>query len=246
MKSVISISKFDFFILIINHKRFLIMSTEIRKIQNESIQECLENYSPFVSLPKKYQSSLIRRIERGCHNANIKKSHKNHTPNYWDNQIFVEQYETICYNVKVNLDPKSSVNEACGEDGTFLAESVYHAVLLSYFSDRIEDGIQETRLDFLDLDILHLIFSKLNMIQPAELGSLNSIEMNPSISKKYIEEIALREHQTIEKKYTTVYPCPAHGHRMANYREVQTRSGDEGSTLFLTCLMCGIRWRMYD
>jgi DNA-directed RNA polymerase subunit M/transcription elongation factor TFIIS len=222
------------------------MSAKIRKTQKKSIRECMENYNPFLSLPQSYQDSLVRRIERGCYNANIEKAHKNHIPNYWDNKPFVEQYETICYRIKANLDPASSVNEACGEDGIYLASCVYHAMLLNYFVDRFKQGTKQTYLDMLPLPVLFEIFEHIDHIQPIDVGDLSSIELNPSISKKYIEEIALRENQTIKKKYTTVYPCPAHGHRMANYREVQTRSGDEGSTLFLTCLMCGDRWRVYD
>jgi Transcription factor S-II (TFIIS) len=222
------------------------VSSKIRNVQLESMQECMQNFAPYTTLPQKYQESLVRRLERGCHNANIKKAHKNHTPNYWDNEQFVEQYETICYNAKVNLDPKSSVNEACGEDGTYLASAIYHTMLLTYLVDRFAEGFKQTYLDLLGPAILFEIFENIVSIQPIDVGGLNSIDMNPSISKKYIEEIALRENQTIKKKYTTVYPCPSHGHRMANYREVQTRSGDEGSTLFLTCLQCGIRWRVYD
>ena len=221
------------------------MSLEIRKTQVNSIKECMANYHPFNTLPLKYQYSIVRRLERGCHNANIKKSHKNHIPNYWDNNQFVEQYETICYKTKVNLDPHSSVNEAC-VDGTYLASCVYHALLLAYLVDRFAEGVSQTLLDNMPPAILFKIFEHIEHIQPIDVGDLSSIEMNPSISKRYIEEIALRENQTIKKKYTSVYPCPAHGHRMANYREVQTRSGDEGSTLFLTCLLCGDRWRVYD
>lgn len=222
-----------------------ILSDEIRKVQVDSLRECMQNYPPFLTLPKKYQESLIRKLERGCHNANIKKAHKNHTPNYWDNQQFVEQYETICYKLKANLDPNSSVNEAC-DNGTYLVSSVYHTALLTYLVDRFAEGFKQTFLDLLPPHLVFDIFEHIDQIQPIEAGELNSIEMNPSISKEYIEEIALRGNQTIKKKFTTVYPCPAHGHRMANYREVQTRSGDEGSTLFLTCLMCGDRWRVYD
>lgn len=222
------------------------MSTDIRKCQVLSVQECMENFPPFTTLPKNYQNSLVRRLERGCHNANIQKAHKNHTPNYWDNPQFIEQYETICYRMKSNLDPKSSVNMACGEDGTYLASAVYHTALLTYLVDRFAEGTKKTYLDLLPPIIMYKIFDHIEQIQPANVGELSSIELNPSISKKYIEEITLRENQSIKKKYTEVYPCPAHGHRMANYREVQTRSGDEGSTLFLTCLMCGDRWRVYD
>ena len=221
------------------------MSEEIRNSQTESIRECMQNYPPFTTLPKKYQESLIRRLERGCYNTNIKKAHRNHTPNYWDNPQFVEQYETICYKLKANLDPNSSVNES-NEEGTYLAACVYHNTLLTYLVDRFAQGCKKTYLDLLPPNILFDIFEHIEHKQPIDVGGMNSIELNPSVSRKYLEEIALRENQTIKKKYTEVYPCPAHGHRKANYREVQTRSGDEGSTLFLTCLVCGIRWRVYD
>jgi DNA-directed RNA polymerase subunit M/transcription elongation factor TFIIS len=71
---------------------------------------------------------------------------------------------------------------------------------------------------------------------------MNSIELNPHISKKFIEDIALRGKQKIDVKYTQQFPCPKYYHRQATMRAQQTRAGDEGVTYFLRCLICGDRW----
>lgn len=210
----------------------------IRKCQRESFMECMQNYPLFKALPKTQQLTVARKLERSCYNANIEKSHKNHIPNYWDNSTFVEQYETICYNIKVNLDPESSVNKECSEKArNFLPKRIYNSVIAGFIRVIWQKVNLPTKL-------LELVLQRLPQIRPEEVGKMNSIEMNPLISKKFIEDITLRSKQMIKKKYTTMYPCPKYGHRQATIRSQQTKSGDEGVTHFLNCLICGDRWRI--
>jgi len=211
---------------------------KIRKCQKESFMECMQNYPLFKSLPKAEQQNVVRKLERSCYNANIDKSHKNHIPNYWDNSTFVEQYETICYNAKVNLDPESSVNKDCSEKArNYLIKRVYNSVIASF----LRAIWPNTKLS---PKLLELALCRLPQVRPEEVGKMNSIEMNPLISKKFIEDITIRSKQTIKKKYTTMYGCPKYNHRQATIRSQQTRSGDEGVTHFLNCLICGDRWRI--
>lgn len=44
---------------------------------------------------------------------------------------------------------------------------------------------------------------------------------------------------------TTKVQCPNCGYNKAYYWEVQTRSGDEGTTQFFKCVKCGYTWRLY-
>ena len=37
--------------------------------------------------------------------------------------------------------------------------------------------------------------------------------------------------------------CPKCGHKEAYFWTSQTRSGDEASTLFMNCLVCGKKWK---
>jgi DNA-directed RNA polymerase subunit M/transcription elongation factor TFIIS len=196
------------------------------------------NFPLIATLPANKRAAIVRKLERGCYNTNIEKSHKNHTPNYWDNSRFVEQYETICYNVKVNIDPESSVNARFKETSkakNYLIKRVY----ASHVSDFVRENWVKTRYP---MRLMHNIVRHMNVVKPEDVGQMNSIEMNPFISRKFLQDIAKRGEQTIDKKFTTMYACPKHGHRQATIRSQQTRSGDEGLTYFLNCLVCDDRW----
>ena len=213
-------------------------SKAIRSDQRKEFIVCLLNYDPFCDLPSSYVKTAARRLERGCYNSNVQKANEKHIPNYWDNPLFNEQYQSICYNTKVNVDPNSSVNQSSGEMATYLVELIYNCMLVDWIleTDQIMDKID---------DILDRVLPRLPRIKISDVGLMNSWEMNPHISKSYLEEIALRGNQKVEQKSTKIYQCPACRGRDATYREVQTRSGDEGSTTMLRCCICGHRWRIY-
>jgi len=210
----------------------------IREWQKESFMECILAFPLIAALPKKHQASIVRKLERGCYNTNIEKSHKNHTPNYWDNSRFVEQYQTICYNVKVNIDPASSVNRVFKDTSkakNYLIKRIYANHVVDFLRDKWGKTPYPKR-------ILEHIIRHMPRVKPEDVGKMNSIEMNPLISKKFLQDITTRGAQKINKKFTTMYPCPKHGHRQAEIRSQQTRSGDEGLTYFLNCLVCYDRW----
>lgn len=209
-------------------------SEYVRQCQRDSFLECMTNYEPFNNLSQETQSSLIKRLERSCYNANIEQANQNHIPTYWDNPVFVEQYETICYNVKVNLDPESSVNSNLAQN-VYLIERIYNSAIVELLAKIWY------KKNYLSTSLKSLL-SRIPHIRPEKVGYMTSIEMNPSISQKIIEDIALRGKQTISKKYTTMYKCPKYGHTQATIRSQQTRAGDEGVTHFLHCLICGDRW----
>lgn len=48
------------------------------------------------------------------------------------------------------------------------------------------------------------------------------------------------------KANTNMYQCRRCKSRECSYYELQTRSGDEPTTVFVTCLTCGNRWRIND
>jgi len=52
--------------------------------------------------------------------------------------------------------------------------------------------------------------------------------------------------EEIETLPTAHVTCPKCGHNEAWYWEVQTRAGDEPSTVFYKCKKCGHVWRSYD
>ena len=96
-------------------------------------------------------------------------------------------------------------------------------------------------------DLIHKV--KLKEIQPDNLANLKPIEIFPEIWEHIIKENEHREKVITESMMgsaTDKFVCPNKKcrARKAVYTEVQTRSADEPMTLFISCLVCGHRWRM--
>ncbi|MFX1563813.1 MAG: transcription factor S [Promethearchaeota archaeon] len=61
------------------------------------------------------------------------------------------------------------------------------------------------------------------------------------------EEIVVIDEKLAEQHTmpTVRAVCPKCGHKVAEYWQVQTRSGDEGMTTFYRCVKCKKTWREY-
>ena len=46
-----------------------------------------------------------------------------------------------------------------------------------------------------------------------------------------------------QESMTDQFKCARCKQRKCTYYELQTRSADEGMTIFITCIICGHRWR---
>ncbi|WXG40699.1 MAG: transcription factor S [Candidatus Freyarchaeum deiterrae] len=55
----------------------------------------------------------------------------------------------------------------------------------------------------------------------------------------------IEDADAIQTMPTVKAACPKCNYDKAAYWQVQTRSADEGSTLFYRCLKCGYTWRSY-
>jgi DNA-directed RNA polymerase subunit M/transcription elongation factor TFIIS len=71
-------------------------------------------------------------------------------------------------------------------------------------------------------------------------------ELNPEHWKEYIERKIKRD----SSKYTTnieastdMFTCKKCKSKKCTYYELQTRSADEPTTVFITCLDCGKHWK---
>lgn len=180
-------------------------------------------------------SQVSRAIEKGCHNANIDKAINKNIPPFWENERFVQQYSAVVYRVVTNLDPSSSVNQ--NQNPTmrrYLIDKIYLSTLIQIMCDESEYaeywGIIQSMCDLVALD---------------KLGYMNSDDLNPHINEPYKQQIKIRSEQQVDEKVTHMYVCPQCGARESKYRRMQTRSGDEGYTLFFTCKHCGCCWRNY-
>lgn len=81
-------------------------------------------------------------------------------------------------------------------------------------------------------------------VQIEELTTLKPYEMRPETFEDLTTGEA--ELQKVIKRFTgvtsTMYECPKCQSNECTYNELQTRSADEGSTTFVTCLKCSYNW----
>jgi len=205
----------------------------------DSIKECLYTYHPFTCLPIEYQEDLAKLIERGFNNACYDKAKERNLPKIWDDERYVEQYSTIGHRVKINIDVTSSVNvDQPPHVKYYVVSRLYNYELRKII---LAGGV----LPNMPVDCLYKILSFIPTINPGEVAYIPSHVLNPYHSQKYIEEIKVRESQTINHKFTQMYECGECSGRKATYINIQTCSLDEDTTMFLTCELCGHGWQIY-
>jgi DNA-directed RNA polymerase subunit M len=90
----------------------------------------------------------------------------------------------------------------------------------------------------------------LQMVCP-KCGYKKQGKQKPTVAPKSIKRsskpsitVIGKEHQ-IRTLPTTDKACPKCGNNLAYYWQVQTRGGDEGSTLFFRCTKCDYTFREY-
>ena len=81
-------------------------------------------------------------------------------------------------------------------------------------------------------------------IEPYHVPFLDATRLNPPLVSQFVRDKARRDAHDHNQFVTasSLFECPACGARKSTYRQLQTRSGDEGSTIFLSCLECGHKW----
>lgn len=203
------------------------MLVKQRQDEVRAITQCLVSYGDIAKLPESDVQYLAELIELGVYNHSVRKAQERHIQVSWQDQVFFEIYSNISYNVKVNLDIESSVNKSHNEKTqTYLASKMYEFLIHSH-----TQGDSELAP---------------NLLNPESLGAASSVDLNPHINQAYLDEIDLRNQQGIVMKFSQMYRCGRCGKRKARVREIQSASLDEGSTLFITCIGCGNRWRQYS
>ena len=83
--------------------------------------------------------------------------------------------------------------------------------------------------------------------KPEELAFLDAQTIFPEHWKKLIDEKYKRDkilYEVRKEAATDIYKCGRCHKRECTYYELQTRSADEPTTIFVTCLNCGKRWKM--
>lgn len=144
-----------------------------------------------------------------------------------------------------------------GVDATNIERSVYNYAIKEATSKKIIKKWDNPLFVQIYVDRLRTIYMNaksphfLEMIRagdlsPQTLAELTHQEMNPDRWRDLIEKKMKRD----ETKYnhgmeasTTEYTCKkCKGNKCIHY-EMQTRSADEPTTVFVTCLTCGKHWK---
>ena len=77
-------------------------------------------------------------------------------------------------------------------------------------------------------------------------GPLNPNEPNDEYWQELADKQLIREQKILEgnkSQATDEHKCNRCHKRQCTYYEMQTRSADEPTTIFITCLNCGKRWK---
>jgi DNA-directed RNA polymerase subunit M/transcription elongation factor TFIIS len=90
--------------------------------------------------------------------------------------------------------------------------------------------------------LLDMVLSK--KIEPYNIPFLEAEKINLPLMSKHLQKKHLRDHHDMSQyeAASAIFECPSCNAKKSRFRQLQTRSGDEGSTLFLTCLACGYEW----
>ena len=83
-------------------------------------------------------------------------------------------------------------------------------------------------------------------LKPQKLAFMTHQEMNPKIWKELVDAKIKRDKNLTEvdmSAATDEFKCYKCKNRKCTYYQMQTRSADEAMTTFVTCLVCGNRWK---
>ena len=144
---------------------------------------------------------------------------------------------------------KKSTNLEIGIFNYCLKEASHKKVIRkwenSYF---VELYIERFRTIFMNLQKNENLLNNIhqNKIKPEELAFMTHQEMNPSKWDKYIEAKIKRDKYKFENNMeacTDAFTCRQCKSNKCSYYQMQTRSADEPMTTFVSCIMCGARWK---
>lgn len=208
-----------------------------RKKELKQIQEILMDGTTYFTPEECEKASII--IEDYTYAKVLEDAEKMHI---LSSEMVENLYNAKMYEIKINLDPKSSVNNI----PNFLINKLYNSLFKEKMSLLLSNSED---MDYL-LYLLNLAtkfrFGENGYVHPSEIANLSPQELHPEMNMHIINEIEVKKQQTVETKTTSMYTCENCGGNDAEARSVETCSADEGATLFIECKKCGYVQRDYS
>jgi transcription elongation factor S-II len=113
-----------------------------------------------------------------------------------------------------------------------------------HFSQIYIDRLRSIYINLKNENILSQIKNK--ELSAKNLSFMNHQEMDPEHWKEYIERKIKRDSSKFSNNIeasTDMFTCKKCKSKKCTYYEMQTRSADEPTTVFVTCLDCGKHWK---
>lgn len=113
-----------------------------------------------------------------------------------------------------------------------------------YFVQLYIDRLRTIFMNLQNKELQNKILNK--ELKAEELAFLTHQEMKPSKWDKFIEAKIKRDKYKFENNIeasTDSFTCRQCKSNKCSYYQMQTRSADEPMTTFVSCIMCGTRWK---
>jgi DNA-directed RNA polymerase subunit M/transcription elongation factor TFIIS len=212
------------------------MSVDHRELERRELTNCLSGYAPFWEFDFDLRNWCVKTIERSIYNATVDKAKEKGIRSFWSEADFVAIYDGISANLRENIDIDSNINSPHVEEiRTHVANKICEAMKFRIITEALGAGVGPGTQYIERMRAAQKIFDL------AKIGYYSSLTLNPAINRPYIEQLQIRNSQETVIRYSKMYLCVC-GERKTKTYELQTRSLDEGGTLFIQCLSCHRVW----
>lgn len=149
------------------------------------------------------------------------------TLHYSEQIEIIKTLENSCSNETIRKS--RDYNLRCVWDNNQFVD-IYHSICYNIISI----------LDTQNNSLFQKIISK--SINLNTIANLSSKELLPEKYDDLSRQINKRVNVSQSQKYTELYYCYKCKRNKTTAERVQNRSGDEGSSFYITCLFCGTHW----
>lgn len=146
----------------------------------------------------------------------------------------VAELEMTVFNATVRAQTEAGVDAIWGDAFKAEYKRLAAAITANLTGER---GFSNGNTDLMrrvlrgDLGVQHVVAMCPSSIRPEVFAGMDT-------EAERLSKVTLRNTGTV----STLFECPKCAARNCSYTELQTRSGDEGTTIFLFCHSCSTRW----